>query len=68
MTRQVLTPGQDEELEVSTGLDAKMQDTDPLNESEEGDADCREMGPTERLAGITPHAMWRYHGVRANGH
>jgi hypothetical protein len=47
MTRQVLTPGQDEELGVSTGLDAKMQDTDLLNER---DADCREMGPTEKLA------------------
>jgi hypothetical protein len=37
MTRQVLciTPGQDEEL---------------LNESERGDADGREMGPTEKLA------------------
>jgi hypothetical protein len=26
MTRQVLTPGQDEELEVSTGLDARRKD------------------------------------------
>jgi hypothetical protein len=35
MTRQVLTPGQDGE---------------PPSESEEGGADCREIGPTERLA------------------
>jgi hypothetical protein len=53
MTRRVLTPWQDEELESSAGSDTEMQDTDLTNESEESegdDADRRERGLTERLA------------------